>query len=190
MSLTNITIGANTYVSYASVAEADAYLAVDPNRGATWAGLTTDQKGEKLVSGTRRLDLLNYKGEKTGGAAQENKWPRTGVTYPNGEPVSTTEVPLEIENATILLAGSIALDASNAEQGSSGSNTKKVEAGSAKVTFFRQQAGVALQDETAYTLIIPFLESSGDSLGILASGTDGESTFDDSTRWNRNRGFP
>lgn len=190
MSLTNITIGGETYVSYATVAEADAYLAVDPTRGPSWSPLTNDEKGTFLVSATRRLDLLNWKGEKTGGATQENEWPRTGVTYEDGTPVPTNDVPKEVENACILTAGSINLDPEVSNQGGTGTNTKKVEAGSAKVTFFRPQSGVAYQDTTAYTLIRPFLESSTSTLGILASGTDGTSTFEDETRWDRTEGFP
>lgn len=178
MTITTITISAVDYTAYASVAEADPYLAVDPVRAVTWAALSADQKGGFLVAATRRLDLLDWEGEKTGGAAQENKWPRTGLTYPDGTAVSTTEVPKEVENAAILLAGSIAITASKADAGTSGSNTKRVKAGSAEVEFFRSTLpGTALQDETAFKLIGPFLGGALTALFGGATGTDGSSSF-------------
>lgn len=192
MTISTITIATVDYTAYASVAEADPYLAVDPVRGAIWGALAVDVKGAHLVAATRRLDLLDWQGEKTGGASQENKWPRTGVSYPDGTAVSTVEVPQEVENATILLAGSIAISAAVANAGSSGTNVKSVKAGSAAVAFFRQQDGKPLQDETAFKLVQIFLEASAFSsaLGPLATGTDGESTFEDIDQWGRTRGFP
>lgn len=193
MSITTITIETVGYTSYASVAEADAYLNIDPVREVAWELLTTDEKGKKLVAATRRLDLLTWQGDKTGAEdVQENAWPRTGLTYPDGLAVSTSEVPKEVENATALLAGTIALNAKTADAGTSGTNTKSVKAGSAAVSFFRQKDGKALQDETAFDLVIPFLEAAAISsaLGPLASGVDGESTFTDIDQWGRNRGFP
>lgn len=196
MTISTITISAVDYVSYASVAEADARLAVDPVRAATWAALTNDQKGVNLVAATNRMDLLAYGGEKTGGDAQANKFPRTGLTYASGAQVSTTEVPLGVQDATILLAGSIALDATAAQQGSSGSNVKSVKAGSTGVEFFRQTTGVPLADETAYSLVREFLSASGlvgGSVGNYSSGTsdaDGVSSFSDRDAWGRTTGFP
>jgi len=181
MSISTITINAIDYIAYASVAEADAYLAVDPVRGAAWDVLTDDQKGARLVSATRRLDLLAWAGEKTGGASQENAWPRTGVTYPDGTAVPDDEVPLEVENATILLAGTINLTASAANAGTSGNNKKRVKAGSAEVEYFRPTTGTQLQDDTAFALVRIFLGSQSAmttaSLGARATGTCEESSF-------------
>lgn len=194
--ITTITINSVDYISYASVAEADARLAVDPVRGPTWATLSTDQKGINLVAATNRLDLLMWAGEKTGGPTQVNQWPRTGVSYKDGTPVSTTEVPTEVENATILLAGSVALDASNADAGTSGSNIEEVQAGSARVSFFRPQAGAPLQDESAYQLVQCFLagfgadaDSGGPPAG-KATGTGGQSVFCEEVRFGLTEGYP
>ncbi|ADK73469.1 head-tail adaptor Ad1 [Roseobacter phage RDJL Phi 1] len=198
MTITTITISSINYVSYASVAEADARLAVDASRAATWAAKTTDEKGALLVQATNRLDLLAYAGDKTGTeVAQPNKFPRTNLTYASGEAVSTSEVPKGVENATILLAGSIALDAEAGDAGSSGSNIKKVKAGSTAVDFFRQTVGVPLADETSYALIKEFLEGSATSsaVGNMSSGTDpsdeyAKSSFEDRDAWGRQVGFP
>ena len=191
MSLTTITINAVDYIAYASVVEGDAYLNTDPLREVAWEALDAEGKGKVLISATRRLDLERWKGTKTGGeGVQEEKWPRTGVTYSDGTAVSTSEVPQELENATILLAGSIALDSKNAESGSSGSNIKRVKAGSAEVAFFRATTpGSAVQDETVMDLIRQFLAGSGVSTG-LASGCDEESTFGDLSPWELTQGYP
>ena len=170
MSITTITIESIGYTSYASLAEADAYLNIDPVREAAWELLSDDDKGKKLVAATRRLDLLPWNGEKTGEeGVQENAWPRTGVTYPDGTAVSTTEVPIEVQNATILLAGSIAITAATADAGSSSSNQKRLKAGSAEIEFFSPVEGVALQDETAFDLISIF--TGGATAINLATGT-------------------
>jgi hypothetical protein len=183
MTISTITIEAVGYTAYADVAQADSYLNIDPARETTWEALTTDEKGKKLVAATRRLDLLNWQGAKTDGDdAQENAWPRTGLTFKDGSAVSTIEVPQEVENAVILLAGSVALDADVADSGTSGSNTRRVKAGSAEVEFFRAVSGTPLQDRTAYDLVKQFLEGAGvdETVGGLASGDDEESSFADS----------
>lgn len=198
MSITTITIATVNYVSYASVAEADALLAVDASRATTWVAKTTDEKGALLVQATNRMDLLEYGGSKTGTeVAQPNKFPRTDLTYGSGESVSTTEVPKGVESATILLAGSIALDADAGDAGTSGSNVKKVKAGSTAVDFFRQTTGVPLADETAYALVKEFLagNSSSSAVGPMSSGTDtddeyAKSSFEDRDAWGRQVGFP
>lgn len=192
MTISTITIAAINYTSYASVVEADARLAVDPTRSAAWAALTTDQKGADLVAATYRLDLLTWKGEKAGGALQVNAFPRTGLTYKDGTAVTDTDVPQEVEDATILLAGSIALDASNANQGTSGSNLKRVKAGSAEAEFFRPTTGVQLQDTTAFALVKCFLAGqSGANIGQgnFASGICDTSSFSDRDKYGRNEGY-
>jgi len=199
MTITTITIATIPYISYASVAQADARLAVDAARATTWAAKTTDEKGALLVQATNRMDLLTWGGTKTGGdVAQPNKFPQTGLTYASGTAVSTTEVPQGVEDATIILAGSIALDAEAGDAGSSGSNIKNVKAGTTGVTFFRQTTGVPLADETAYLLVKEFLASSGaysSDVGAMSSGTDTDdefanSSFSDRDAWGRNVGFP
>lgn len=194
MSITVLTIGGKTYTSYASAAEANDFLAVDPVREVAWKALSATDKNKKLVAATRRLDLLNWVGARTDPpTTQPNRWPRTGVAYPDGTAVSTVEVPLEVENAAILLAGSIAIEAKSADSGTSGTKTKRVKAGSVAIEFFGQRQGKPLQDETAFRLVSIFLESAvaaGDR-GPLDAGTDGESSFadPDSTKFGRDRGF-
>lgn len=191
MSLVTIIIGGNDYISYASVAEADEYLAVDPTRSAAWAALTDDQKGGNLVAATRRMDLLNFSGEKVS-ATQENQWPRNNATC-NGNPVPNTGVPIQLENATILKAGTITIDGGSADAGGSGSNIRRVQAGSAQVEFFRPTIpGLALQDETAFNVVRCLLDGADGSAGAgfgCASGTDGTSIFGDRDFPGLNEGY-
>lgn len=198
MTITTITIATIDYISFASLAEANARIAVDASRSVTWALKSDDEKGALLVQATKRLGLLVWDGSKTGGDAQDDAWPITGATYASGGAVSTTEVPQGVEDATIILAGSIALDAEAGDAGSSGSNVKNVKAGSTGVTFFRQVVGVPLADETAYLLVKEFLASSGaygSGVGAMSSGTNTDdefanSSFEDRDAWGRRVGFP
>ena len=182
MTITTITIGGNQYQSYASVAEADARLLVDPIRGATWAALTADQKGINLVAATNRLDLEKYSGQKTV-STQANRWPRDnalcdGVAVPDGT------LPQEMEDGTIILAGSIAVDSAASAAGTGPQNIRRVRAGSAEVEFFTQQRNasfsLARSAPDAFAIIRCLLDGAGVGVGRgLASGTDGESSFCD-----------
>ena len=111
MSLTDLTIGGNTYKSYASVTEANIALAIDPVRGPAWDVLTEENKDKHLAAATRRLDVLNWLGAKAAGASQVNAWPRTGMTYQDGTEVAEDAIPNDLELATCLLAGSVGQDA-------------------------------------------------------------------------------
>lgn len=182
MTISTITLSTLDFIAYASVEEADRLMLVDPVRGTKWAAKTPDQKGAALVAATNRLDLFSYQGSKTG-SPQENQFPRTGVTDRDGATVPDTEVPLDIANATIYLAGSIAGKASAAGMGGSGGNNRRVKAGSAEVEFFKPTKGTPLADETAYALIRPYLagQTGGVSAGGMASGTC-------ETPWNQGYG--
>ena len=178
MSITKITVGGVEYTAYASILEANQYLLVDPTRGTAWAALSDEQRGTNLVAATRRLDLLDYSGEKVS-PTQETQWPRNNATC-DGNPVTNTDVPLELQNATILKAGSITLDSSQSNAGTSGSNISRVRAGSAQVEFFRPTAGAAVQDETVFQLVSCLLAGAATGAGFgCASGTDGVTSFDD-----------
>lgn len=196
MSLTTIDINGTQYPSYATVAEADIFLQVDPVRATAWAALTADQKGINLIAATRRLDLENWSGEKTD-PAQETDWPRdnamcNGTPIPDGLPI-----PTEIESGCCSIAGTIAIDASASQAGTGPSNTKKVGAGSAAVEFFRPQTGsnysLSAQNPDAYALVRCLLQGAGAASGIgygVASGTCDQSSFDDVNEPSVSQGYP
>ncbi len=191
MTITTLTLGGSSFTSYASIAEANARLLVDPARHGIWTALSDDSKIRFLVAGTNRMDLLSWQGTKTGGSSQENQFPRTGLTYKDGASVSTSEVPKELENATILTAGSIALDPKVAESGSAGSNIAEVKAGTAQVKFFRPLSGGPLQVVTAYDLVRCFLDGANGTSTLFgaATGTGGTSDFCDRRKYGFSEGL-
>ena len=191
MSLSIISVGGNDYTSYASVPESKIVLAVDPTRMAAWAALSDEAKGIRLIAATNRIDLLRWQGQKNGGVSQPNQWPRSGLVYQGGESVLDDAIPTEIERATILLAGSIASKPAQSNAGTSSIATKRVKAGPAEVEFFHRQeslSGKPIQDETVFELVRQWLEGSKGSTGSVASGTDGESSFQ-GERYERSEGF-
>ncbi len=99
MSLQTITISTRTFSAYASLAEADAYLAGAAGAlRTTWTGAETDAKRRALVTATRALDRLPWRGTKAL-ASQATAWPRAGI--------GTTGVPADIEAAAILIAADL-----------------------------------------------------------------------------------
>ena len=65
MALVDLTISGHMEESYVSIAEADAYLLFDPTLSDDWESLQPEDKMRRLVGARRRLDRLNWRGEKT-----------------------------------------------------------------------------------------------------------------------------
>ncbi|MEE4332303.1 DnaT-like ssDNA-binding protein [Pseudomonas alliivorans] len=111
---------------YGNVADADAYHAARAN--AAWTG-DDMAKQAALIRASAYIDgkfqTQNscgrweslFSGIKTGGRAQALQWPRTGATDTEGNEIPTTEIPVEVEQATyeaalreIALPGSLSPD--------------------------------------------------------------------------------
>lgn len=120
--MATITISAVEYQSFASVAEADSYLAADMSRYAAWALLTADNKGRALITASRYLATLDWL---------------------DGVPSYDTP-PAVVVEATALFAADIAAKPSLGNDASTGSNVKRVKGGEAEVEFFRPTSGSAL----------------------------------------------
>ena len=194
MSLSTLTISQNDYKSYASVAEADVDLAVDPVRSAAWTALDSDQKAIRLVSATRRLDLLPWRGAPAEGPAdQETAWPRSGLKYEDGSDVPSDAIPRSIELATILLAGTITTTPAHSNAGTVTPSIRRVRAGSAEVEFAPIAVAIPdplrIKDETVQALIGQWLAGRGSAAGGAAYGTDQESQFEDENPFRRTYGF-
>jgi len=198
-----ITIGANTYSVYGlgnadPVADADEYHAA--TIGETWSALTTLQKQQSLISAARLLDrAILWSGSKTV-AAQALQWPRDGAT--NGctsEAVTDGTTPDDIAYAEFELAMALAADPTLMSSTGSGTNTKRVKAGSAEVEFLQPTIGT--NDETrlpqnVHDLAACYQDAAGGILpssGSLSSGTGDSTSFDaDGTGpdWDRAEGYP
>lgn len=118
-----VQINGNNYDVYADVAFADEYLAGDMVRDATWSALDAGVKPKALVSATRLLLRLDWRA---------------------GQPPAYDDVPLEVQQATAMLAADIALKPTLGDNAASGSNIKAVGAGSARVEFFAPVTGAVL----------------------------------------------
>lgn len=116
--MAEITLGGNTYPSYATESEALAILAPDPVRGPAWVALTADQQAQGLISATRVL--------------MRQCWAA-------GSPPSTVEPPpvaAAVKEATAYLAADIMTNPALINTPGASNNIKRAKAGSAEVEFF------------------------------------------------------
>jgi hypothetical protein len=145
--MVDIIIGGNTYFSYASVEEADIYLAVWPNTE-NWFLLDEDGKGKNLVAATNWLNQLKWKDECL--------------------PLDTNE---GVINATIMIANSIAngdtafLGGTVQEAG-----TKRLKAGSAEIEFFANISSFYQSPNNPLTLLPPLIR------GLIFDCLEGSNT--------------
>ena len=177
MSLTNFEIPAgsgNDYPSYATIAEADIDLAIDPLRAAAWDALPSDEAKERhLVAATRRLDLLSWKGEKTN-PNQTADWPRTGI-----EGIDPTSIPRAIEEACALLAANVSID--NTQSTVVGaSNIKRVKTKTTDTEFFTNTTTLAvntlIDDPHIHELIKDLLRTNRS--GFISGNVSNPTLFD------------
>lgn len=186
MATGTVTISGTSYDIYGTKVLATAYMAARIGAEA-WTTATAANRDKALVSATRWLDRQNWQGQKTV-AAQPLEFPRTGLTDKDGNAVASDVPPVLVEEASYEMALAILADASVQANITTGSNTKRVKAGSAEVEFFRATDGTKLPS-IAQELAGVFLDGGARSAGC-AKGTDGESTFTDLDQWGRTRGFP
>lgn len=91
------TPGSTTQNSYVSVADADAYFAYHDD-AASWPSVNGD-KEKALVSATRELDALSFRGRRVTDT-QALEFPRYEVSRRSGLSFyDSTEIPVELKNA-------------------------------------------------------------------------------------------
>ena len=109
-----------------------------------WGDLSDTEKGRYLVAATRRLDALNWQGEKAV-STQATEWPRIDI-----EPVPSADIPPELEKATILLAGDLAWDPSGETAADSVNEDVQSEAvGPINAAFFTRRRDTSAQRQSA-----------------------------------------
>lgn len=91
------TAGGTSSNSYATLAQAEAYMATLSFKTA-WTGADA-VKEAALQQATRLLDTLYFVGTKTANT-QALQWPRWGVIDRNGFPVDSASIPQQLVNAT------------------------------------------------------------------------------------------
>lgn len=98
------TIGGTASDTYATLAEAQAYVAdqVGSAQATAWVAATASQEGS-LRQAARILDSMSWKGTKLE-PTQSMEWPRVWVKDRNGYPVYPTVIPVQVKNAQCELA--------------------------------------------------------------------------------------
>lgn len=176
-----LVVGTNSYIT---VTEADTYFE-DAIHADFWEDATSDDKGKALVTAARMLDRQDWQGSKYGDP-QTMEFPRSGLTDKNGDAVDETAVPQEVMDAQAELALALLENPALQSASSTGTNFKKLKAGSAEVEYIRATSGPRFQtiiDE----LIGLWLSGSSHYSGPFVSGADNESSLSDS--FDLSRGF-
>jgi hypothetical protein len=162
--------------SYGTRAEADAYFN-DSLRKATWAAVASATKDQGLIEATRVFERQAWAGEKEV-PSQDLAFGRTGLTDKDGvalTPAETLEVAKEaqFEYALFLITDPTQLGTREA----TGSNIKKLEAGSAKVTYFTRVNGTRFPLTVTDLIGDWFGGNSGSNIGGSVSGNCDSSSF-------------
>jgi len=194
--VSTITIGSDTFSVYAltadPVADADAYLAA--TIGSTWSTATALEKQQAIISAARMLDrAVIWSGARTV-ASQDLEWPRDGAANEcTGTSVTNGTIPDEIAEAEFELANILFADSSVASSSGTGSNIKKVKAGSADVTFFSPTIETASDTRLPVVVndiagcFIATTSTFGGSFGTTTDDADVGYCKDD---FDRSEGFP
>lgn len=113
--MATITLGSNSYDVFEDVAGADAYLAGDIARAASWALVSTENKGRALISATRMMLAL---------------------PWCEAPPDPADQQVSPIPEVAAMLAADLAANPALFADASGNSNVKRAKAGSAEVEFF------------------------------------------------------
>lgn len=174
--------------SYGARAEADSYFN-DSLRKAQWAAYSSATKDQGMIEATRIFERQAWDGVKET-PSQTLAFGRTGLTDANDvvlTPAETLEVAKEaqFEYALFLIADSSQINKREA----TGSNLKKVEAGSAKATYFKRIKGTRFP-LTVTDLIGDWFGGTSDVVGGVVSGNSDSSSFTSpDCDYGLNRGF-
>lgn len=123
--------------------------------------------------------------------------PRSGLTDAYGNSLSSTSVPEEFMQAQFELAFELSTDAALEASGGQGSNTRRLQAGSASIEYFRPTGGVNGAGSARFSVAVMELigrylcggSGSGVS-GAYASGTGAPSAFETWPQYGLSQGYP
>jgi len=164
-----LVVGTNTYQT---VADADAYLASLIHTQA-WAFVDANTKCLALITAFTDIQQLDLVFE--------------------GSAIDPANAPAGVKAAQAELAFAYSQDADLATSATTGgTNTKRVQAGSAQVEFFRPQEGGRFPTRVL-RILAPFMPSSSGALGVpggsFTTGANDRSSFDDFDRGPLREGF-
>ena len=128
-----LVVGTN---SYASNAEADDYLS-DHVDVATWLAWDRIEQDRYLVTAARMIDRQVWQGTKYQQApTQVMDWPRSGLTNEEDQAIDETTIPQFVKDAQCELTIAIGKDSAVQTERNTGSNIKRMKAGSAELELF------------------------------------------------------
>ncbi len=162
-------IGENSYID---ADDADAYFA-DNLQNAAWTALSATVKDQALVTAGQRIELR---------VIDDYQFPIDEVDIPDNLAAGNAEYALAMtQDSTLITGGSEA----------TGSNNKKLKAGSAEIEYFRFDNGTGTQFPNNVLQLIEDCLNSSISTGDLSfvSGTDVESSFSEAPLFPLNRGY-
>jgi hypothetical protein len=186
--VSTLVVGTNTYQLQAS---ANTILG-DNIATMSWATKPSSTKDAALITAFYLLETQRWQGEKTGGAGQTAQHPRIGLTNCNGDEIDENTTAPDILRAQALLAYELVTNPKLAGSANTGSNIKRLQAGSASIEYFERTD----DDEFPTTrfparvqeLIACYIE--GQNIGGVESfGTDGDSIFDPCDDYDRTEPF-
>ena len=144
-----LVVGTNTYIDLVTATA----LLDDSIHAAQWPFVDPDNQTRALLTALRLLDLRTWEGTKTD-PLQALQWPRTGAIDRFGQPVDTATVPAQIEQAQAQLAYLLSQNPTLEDAGGTGSNEKRLQAGSAEIEYFRNGDAVGARcTHHGYTFI-------------------------------------
>lgn len=132
-----ITIGAQDYEAYETVAQISTYAAAAIGDAPdAWRAADADTQGRAGVSATRTLDRQSWQGTMTD-PNQGHAFPRTGLTYADGTAVDPTAIPQQLLDADSELAMALTAGATFETDASTENATRRLKAGSVEIEYFR-----------------------------------------------------
>lgn len=163
-----LVVGTNAFID---VVSADAYFADSLQEG-DWLFLNACQKSQALVTAARRLN--------------------PNLIAACQLPIDVGDITANLANANAELALVMVLTPATINQANTGSNTKRVRAGTAEVEFFRPTDRNSPRFPTQVTeLLRGCLSSSASTVtGACASGLDQSSSFTDPDQYGLREGYP
>jgi hypothetical protein len=96
--------GVANATSYVSVEDADDILSMNIHASGSWEALTLDKKQKLLSWASRYLDERTRWFGRRAETESSLRWPRTGITDRDGNPISDTIVPRQLKIAAAEMA--------------------------------------------------------------------------------------
>lgn len=158
------------YNSYVTEAEADVLIAaLDPFVDLTkWAALTSQQKENVILAATDNLNSFDFSGTTSSIVISKNNmmWPRQGASYANGVAISSSEIPVFVQEYIAKRSTEI-LDFGPADANSLTvpNNVKRQKLGGLEQEFFGPKEmtanSLSLSDFCSFGLIKPYVLRNG-----------------------------